>query len=460
LSYSQLFNWNPEGIMSKQATEALLLGNIIRGFERRVNEYKRYCEAHPRAAFPELERKARELSHDCFALVLEAGVQMQRWAAEEAPRCSCGRLMAYKGDQVRQLETWVGRITLRRGYYYCRVCHKGRYPLDEAVGIGPGQFSDGIQAGISRLAARQPFKAAADDFSSLSGTSITGREVERLSEERGQVLEAQRAAERAKLFAGEAVPPRKREDKPGVWAVALDAAKGHFKDGWHDIQAGVVFRAWAKVGKDGTAGVQAREQSYIAEVGPLEEGGRKLYAEGVRRGIDPARDLVVCLGDGAAGIWKQFLMHFPKRVEILDWWHAMDHLWKAGKGVFGEGTDEAKAWVKAREAELWAGNVEAVITALKAEAERPKGEAAADEIHYFETNKERMRYDQFRAAGYPIGSGTVESACKRLIAARIRESGMIWTQRGAQAILALRAELLSDRWDEAWRDTRRLRRAA
>lgn len=446
--------------MSTQATRALLLRTIVRGFEQRVNQYMRYCEAHPEASFPDLERKARQLSHDCFAAALQASVEMRRQAAEEAPRCSCGRLMAYKGDQVRQLETYVGRITLRRGYYHCAVCHKGRYPLDEALDIGPGQFSDGIQSGVSREAARQPFEAAADDFTALTLVSIAGREVERVSEERGKALEAHRAAERARLLAGEAVPSAKREDKPGVWAVALDAAKGHFKDGWHDVKAGVVFWARPRVGEDEIAGAKAGEQSYIAEVGSLEEAGWKLYAEAVRRGIDAARDLVVCLGDGAPGNWKQFLLHFPKRVEILDWWHAVDHLWAAGKGILGEGTDNTKAWVEARKAELWAGNVEAVIAALRAEAGKPGGNAAAEEIHYFETNKERMRYGRFRANGYPIGSGTVESACKRLIAARIRESGMIWTQQGAQAILALRAELLSDRWDEAWRNTRPLRRTA
>lgn len=446
--------------MSNQTIETRLLGTIIRGFEQRVNQSMRYGKAHPEASFADLERKAQQLSRDCFAAVLQAEVEMRRQAAEKEPRCRCGRPMAYKGDQVRHLETYVGRITLRRGYYYCGVCRKGRYPLDEALGIGPGQFSDGIQSGVSRLAAREPFQAAADDFAELTLISIAGREVERLSEERGKVLEAQRAAERARLFAGEGELSTERVGKPGVWAVALDAAKGHFKDGWHDVQAGVVFWARPKVGEDEIAGAQAGEQSYIVEVGSLEEAGRKLYAEAVRRGIDTARDLVVCLGDGAPGNWKQFLLHFPKRVEILDWWHALDHLWAAGKGLFGEGTDEAKAWVKAREAELWAGNVEAVLAALWVEADKPRGKAAADEIHYFETNKKRMRYDRFRASGYPIGSGTVESACKRLIAARIRESGMIWTQQGAQAILTLRAELLSDRWDEAWRDTRRLRRAA
>ena len=98
------------------------------------------------------------------------------------------------------------------------------------------------------------------------------------------------------------------------------------------------------------------------------------------------------------------------------------------------------SWVEARKEELWEGEVEAVLTALKA------GEATS-EIHYFETNRHRMRYAEFRARGYPIGSGTVESACKRVIGAQLKQAGMRWTRAGAQAVLSLRAQLLSGRWD-------------
>ncbi len=240
--------------MNTQATRALLFGTIIHRFEQRVNAFIRYADSHPEATLADLEKKARQLSQDCFAAVLEAEVEARRQAAEEKPRCDCGRLMTYKGDQVRHLETYVGRVTIRRGYYYCRACQKGHYPLDKALDIGPGQFSDGIQSGVSRLAARQPFEAAAEDFTALTMVSITGREVEGLSEERGKALEAQRAAQRAKLFAGEAPPSVKREDKPGVWAVAMDAVKGHFKDGWHDVKAGVVFWANPRAGEDEIAG--------------------------------------------------------------------------------------------------------------------------------------------------------------------------------------------------------------
>ena len=129
----------------------------------------------------------------------------------------------------------------------------------------------------------------------------------------------------------------------------------------------------------------------------------------------------------------------------------------------GQGTLEAVRWVKQWEKELWEGRVEAVVIALRRESKREgeAGEAAREQIHYFETNKERMRYCEYRGRGYPVGSGTVESACKRLIGARMKEGGMCWGKRGAQGVLTLRAELLSDRWEQSWPNTRtRLKKVA
>lgn len=180
----------------------------------------------------------------------------------------------------------------------------------------------------------------------------------------------------------------------------------------------------------------------------------------IRRGVDPAVEGLVCLGDGAPGIWSQYALHFPHRVEILDWYHACEHLWATGNGVFGEGTQQAKGWVEAQEGLLWEGKVEEVVANLVALSQGPGGEAAQEQIHYFQTNKERMRYHQFRAQGYPIGSGSVESACKRLIGARLKGSGMRWSKQGSQSVLALRAAKLSNRWEEAWEATNSLLQAA
>ena len=241
---------------------------------------------------------------------------------------------------------------------------------------------------------------------------------------------------------------------PGCRVLSLDAAKVRFKDGWHEVKAGVVFQAKGEATEPGEGGVRAVAQSYLAKVGNMEQAGERLYAEAIRRGVDPAEDTVTCLADGAPTNWAQFSLHFAHRVEILDWYHATQHLWAAGKGLFGEGTEETSSWVAKREAELWEGHTQLVLDSLRQAAQGNHGEAAQGEIHYFETNEPRMAYATFREKGYPIGSGTVESACKRVIVGRARQAGMCWSQAELQGVLTLRAELFSGRWNQAWSCTR------
>lgn len=441
--------------MSTQSQRGLLLRHSVAEFEKRVNAFLDYAEANRQATLGELEMEARRLSRDCFGPVLEALVQRRCQEADRALRCSCGAVPGYKGQQERSQETFVGRISWWRDYYYCDTCRRGQYPLDEVLGVGPGQFSDGLQAGICRLGAALPFEPAAETFTALTGISISPREAERLTEGRGGALETHQAALGEQLMKGQGVVRSGRAAaEGGQWAAALDAAKVRFEDGWHDVKAGVVFLAQPQWEEGELVEAEATRQSYVAEVGPMEQAGVRLYEEVVRRGVDPGEELVVCLGDGAPANWSQFALHFPRRVEILDWYHGTEHLWAAGNGVFGEGTAEARSWEVECEAALWQGDVEAVLEALERQGGQPRGQAAAAELHYFETNRERMRYAQFRAQGYPIGSGTVESACKRVIGARLKQAGMCWSKAGAQGVLSLRTALLSGRWDEDWQVTR------
>jgi hypothetical protein len=194
--------------------------------------------------------------------------------------------------------------------------------------------------------------------------------VARLTEARGAAWEEQLGEDRAALLAGRAGPPASPPPADGGrWVVALDAAKACFRDGWHEIKVGVVGRA-APTPRPGRApgswraGAQGRGQSYIAHVGSMSGAAERVYAEVVRRGGDPSAQEVLCVGDGAPSIGQEFATHFPQRVEILDWYHAVEHLWAAGKGLYGEGTAPAGAWVAARKAELWAGEVGAVVRAL------------------------------------------------------------------------------------------------
>ena len=420
---------------------ASLLAPMVAQVTEGVNALLDRVEQEADLVLGDIEADLQQLSRTVCGQVGGAALELKRRAVEADVRCpGCGAVPRDKGVQQRCQETLVGPITWGRRYRWCPVCRHGWYPLDAA-----GAVSDRLQAVLCRLGASLPFAAAAETLEAVSGVVLGARTVERLTEARGQALEAVWDAEWATLCDGhQPVPPVPLRPDAGSWAVALDAARLRLADGGHEAKAGVV--GWVPAA--GTRGT--REQSYVCVVGALEAAGDRLEVEARRRGLDPERDPVVCLADGAPGNWAQLAAHFSQRIEILDWWHAVEHRWAAGNGVYGEGTDAAHRWVAARKARLWEGRVDLVLRALERAAREPHGEAAAAEIAYFTTNAARMAYAAFRDAGYPIGSGMVESACKRVVGARAKPAGMGWTRAGAQGVLSLRAELLSGRWDEAW----------
>lgn len=180
-----------------------------------------------------------------------------------------------------------------------------------------------------------PFERASYTLEMLTGISVSAKGVERVTEERGLALERSLAQQRPQLLEGFITTSAPSGSSRGVWAVALDAARVRYDDGWHDAKAGVVFQAEPKLdelGKiDGAEGVQG-SSSYVGETASMEAAGERLGAEAARRGIG-SDERVVCLGDGAPSNWTQFDMHFPNRVEVLDWYHAMEHLWQAGNGI-------------------------------------------------------------------------------------------------------------------------------
>ncbi len=144
-------------------------------------------------------------------------------------------------------------------------------------------------------------------------------------------------------------------------------------------------------------------------------------------------------------------------LQVVDWWHLVERLWRVANVVFGPGSAAAEAWVKERKDELWAGRIPAVRDALRQLRSRRKG--AKDELRllkqYLRTHGERMRYQAFREQGAPVGSGTVESACKNVVGSRMKRGGMRWKVERAEGVLALRCALLSERWQDAWDRQRR-----
>jgi hypothetical protein len=198
--------------------------------------------------------------------------------------------------------------------------------------------------------------------------------------------------------------------------------------------------------------VHLRDHSYCAGLWDADELGRYLYAEGVRRCIDQAERLS-SVNDGARWIERIVLTNFPQAVQIVDWRHASGRLWLVGQTLYGEGSKRTKEWVEKRLDDLWQGKGWAVVGDLRALGldQRQVPDEVRQAPGYFESNLARMRYDQFREEGYPIGSGTVESGCNNVVQHRMRRPGRGWMRTNANSMLAGLCELNSGRFTRTWR---------
>jgi hypothetical protein len=236
---------------------------------------------------------------------------------------------------------------------------------------------------------------------------------------------------------------------PGQLVVETDGVMVHYRDGWHEVKMGLV---------GGHEAGKLRATSYTAARATPEAFGPRLLAEAARRGalevvgwegstwqrrVARLRQVVV-LGDGAPWIWNLAAEHFGTRVEVVDFYHASQHLWAVAKALYGD-TPEAAVWANKQVAVLRTEGVEPVRAALA--RVQPATTDAADllrrERAYFRTNAARMAYPAFAAQGLPIGSGAVESAARHLVQQRLKRPGCRWSERGAQHVLNVRCQLLS-----------------
>ena len=291
----------------------------------------------------------------------------------------------------------------------------------------------------------------------------------RITEGWGQQVEEQReiAAEQATRLAES---PRERpiaEERPiaGQANLSTDGGMELIRgEGWKEVKLTAVSKVDVRPAEERTnmeesrraqdAVVKLKEHSYQAGLWEADEMARHQYAEGVRRGIDRCQRLS-SVNDAARWIQRITAFNFPKAVQIVDWRHARGRLWTVGQAVYGEQSPQGKEWVEHQLDSLWEGHVDSVEMALK-ELNLDSGKWP-DEVQqtpgYFKNNRKRMLYDQFRQAGYPIGSGTVESAINTVVHHRMRRPGRGWTRDNAQAMLAGLSELHSGHFDQAWQAT-------
>lgn len=270
-------------------------------------------------------------------------------------------------------------------------------------------------------------------------------------------LQAAEAAAMVRVPAGvnegeewRAIPEPDSEDM----VVAMDGCMIHVRDeGWKEVKVVAVSAVETLPGDGAEAEVSLNRTSYRAGLWDAASFAQQQWAEGCRRGLEKA-ERVICVSDGAAWIWAIVAMCYAgaRCVEVLDWWHAVQKLWELAFALLGQDNEQSQVWGQQQKARLWAGQLRQVVRAVRLLC--PHGAALPDKVRqsigYLFHHRWRMSYPEFRQAGCPIGSGSVESGCKVVVQERLKQAGMSWSRAGAQAMLALRSVFLSDRWQEVW----------
>jgi len=239
--------------------------------------------------------------------------------------------------------------------------------------------------------------------------------------------------------------------------VAMDGFMVHLRtEGWKEMKLGAVFELELREERDERTGeggpvAHAVSVSYAAHLGGPEVFGELVFTEARRRGWEQAQDTQV-IGDGAAWIWNQAAVHFDKSRQLVDWYHAKQHLAAAARLLKGEGTSAYTLWFNRRETALYQGHAERIAAELEhATPAKPTGtEDLRREAGYFRQHQRRMNYLEMREEDWVIGSGMVEGGAKRY-QARLCGPGMRWSRQGAENLTPVRTAILSGRFVERWR---------
>lgn len=399
-------------------------------------------------------------------LAIEAAVEerVQEYVGPSRPCSRCGSQQVHTGYQPLTIRTLFGPIRVRRTRYWCE-CGTTWLSGGEFLKTRKKGWSDDLLEAVTLLGAISgPFAKACDLLRRLTGLEVVPKQMDRLTTEVGAAAVSERDAE--------AKQPDRIQPRPGAaprrMVVQMDGTMVNTLDGWKETKAAIIYEAppmapanvVALPGPAAGSPVKAVPRvrrdltgcRFLAHVGTAEELEDLLVAPMVQEGVYRARDVAV-LGDGAEWIWNRADALLPRAVQILDWFHLSEKLWECGRAVWGPGTKACTEWVKGRETELWEGLVDDALGRLgELKPRTPEAvEAVAKLRGYIEHNRRRLDYPAFRAAGWEIGSGAIESTHKRLVAARLKQAGMRWAIPTAEAILELRCRYYSGSWDGLWK---------
>jgi hypothetical protein len=418
--------------------------------------------------------EAIELAARRQALRLAAHALEQRLNADTSDHggaelpCPCGAVAQYHGRHKKTFESVLGPLQLERAYYHCAQCQSGFCPRDRDLRLESFSLTPGVLRMTASASALLSFEESRGLLRELAGVEVSARQVERAAEALGAEIavdehqHAERLGEMAPTLYlgmdGTGVPMRAEE--------VVDRA-GKQADGSAKTREAKLVTIWTAESRDaegrpvrdpGSVTYSAAiESASTPDTSPdLSDFAARVQREASRRGFTEAQRPVI-LGDGSAWIWNTARELFPQATQILDRFHAKEHLSKVGKAIYGDGL-EGKRWIDLRYDELDEGRLKSLVEALHVHAGQYK--EVRECIHYLWKNRRRMRYPRFHQQGFCTSTGVVEAGCKVAIGTRLKRSGMHWTVKGANSIIALRCCKLSGRFEDFWERRSDQRRAA
>jgi hypothetical protein len=398
------------------------------------------------------------------ALRLAARALEQRLNADtsdhEGPElpCACRGSAHYRGRHQKTFESALGPLRLERAYYYCERCQSGFCPRDRALGLTLSSLTPGVLRMTASAAALVSFQEGSGLLHELAGVQVSAKQVERVAEALGveiavderQCVESEGPAAPTLYLGmdGTGVPMRTPE---------VAGRAGKQPDGSAKTREAKLVTVWSAEARD-REGRPLRDPGSITYSAAIESAATpdtspelspfaaRVQREATRRGFTAAARQAV-LGDGSPWIWNTAGELFPQAIQILDRFHAKEHLSTVAKAVFTP-SEAVNAWLQPRYEELDAGRLSSLVKALR--PYRSPCAQARECIGYLWNNRRRMRYPKFHQQGLCTSTGVVEAGCKVAIGTRLKRAGMHWTLPGANAIIALRCSKLSGRFEDFW----------
>jgi len=408
----------------------------------------------------EIETKLREMLVEIGAQSL--GLYLSNQETAYPPKkieCACGGVaeyVSYKGAKVKSVFGWA---SYRRAYYICAGCHQGQKPLDKRLGLEPGQATSGLADLLGVAGVQTSFEEGCELVERYLLVEVSENTLRKETQQFGQLKD-----EEEEGWIEDSQDPewlqehlRTESEYPQRLYGSIDGAHAPLNEEWREMKTGCWFEVetiakervpkyrQAKVGEFGA--LRAKNIAYYCDLERTGQFGKLMWATGCQCLADLAPEIIF-VADGAAWIWNLVDLYYPHAVQIVDWFHAESYLKPIAKALFGSDQEAVHQWLEEPRTHLWEGQVQKVISLCDVLLNHPQArEAAQKALTYYTNNQLRMDYARFREAGYMIGSGIVESACKQIVTQRLKRPGARWTEIGARLTAKARAAWLSGQWN-------------